>query len=106
MSFIYQNETWDLVPRLPNVNLIGSKWVFKTKLKADGSLERLKARLVAKWYTQIFGIDFIENFSPIIKPTTIRVVLTIALAHHWDIHKLDVKNAFLHGRIIEPVFME
>ena len=72
-SALHQKDTWDLVPRPPNVNLIGSKWVFKTKLKADGSLERLKARLVAKGYTQIPGIDFIEDFSPVIKPTTIRV---------------------------------
>ncbi|KAK3037795.1 hypothetical protein RJ639_030714 [Escallonia herrerae] len=88
------------------MNVVGCKWVNKTKLWQNGSLERLKARLVAKGFKQIPGVDFLETFSPVIKPATIRIVLTIALARNWDIRQLDVKNAFLHGYLTEPVFME
>ena len=68
--------------------------------------KHLKACLVVKGYSQVLGIDFYETFSLVIKPTTIRVILTIALAHAWEIHQLDVKNAFLHGELTESVFME
>ena len=81
--------------------IVGCKWVFKTKTNSDGSLERLKARHVAKGYSQVLGIDFYETFSLVIKPTTIRVILTIALAH-----EVAVKNTFLHGEFTESVFME
>lgn len=79
---------------------------FKTKLKSDGTQDRLKACLVAKGFNQVPGVDFIETFSPIIKLATIRVVLTITLTHNWGIRLLDVRNAFLHGQLAEPVFME
>lgn len=100
------NNTWELVPRHHTMHIIGSKWVYKTKLKADGSLERLKGRLVAKGYDQIEGLDFSETLSPVIKPGSIRLVLTIATMNNRDIWQLDVKNAFLHGYLSEPVFME
>ena len=103
---LHQNKTWILIPRSNDMNVIGCKWVYKTKLKADGTLERLKARLVAKGFNQIPGIDFLETFSPVVKPATIRIVLSIALSHNWDIRQLDVKNAFLHGKLDKPVFME
>lgn len=82
------------------------KWDLKPKLKPDGTLDCLKARLVAKCYNQIDGIDYIDTFSPAIKPGTIRLVLSLALVRHWDIQQLDVKNAFLHGIITEDIYME
>uniref|UniRef100_A0A2N9GBB0 Integrase catalytic domain-containing protein n=1 Tax=Fagus sylvatica TaxID=28930 RepID=A0A2N9GBB0_FAGSY len=89
-----------------NMNVVGSRWVFKTKLKSDGSIDRFKARLVAQGYSQSFGIDFLETFSPVIKPQTIRLVLSLALIHGWSLRQLDVKNAFLHGSLKEVVYME
>ena len=67
------------------MHVIGCKWVLKPKLKPDGSLDRLKARLIAKGYHQIDGVDYTETFLPVIKPGTIRLVLSLALVRHWDI---------------------
>jgi Reverse transcriptase (RNA-dependent DNA polymerase) len=65
--------------------VVGSKWVFKIKYKADGTVECYKARLMAKGYTQEEGLDYTEIFSPIIKPTTIRLILSLAVTRHWEI---------------------
>ncbi|XP_040998129.1 uncharacterized protein LOC121244162 [Juglans microcarpa x Juglans regia] len=81
------------------MDVIGCKWVFKTKIKDDGTLERLKARLVAKVFHQIDGVNYTETFSLVIKPCTIWIMLSLTLVHNWDICQLDVKNAFLHGAV-------
>ena len=103
---LIQNRTWDLVPRPPTTNIVGSKWVFKTKLKEDGTIDRYKARLVARGFSQIPGLDFGETFSPVIKHTTIRMIFSLAVILGWKMRQLDVKNAFLHGFLKEEVFME
>jgi hypothetical protein len=104
-SALINNKTWELVPRQPNMNVIRCMWIFKQKFKSDGTLERYKARLVGDGRSQQVGIDCSETFSPVVKPATIRTVLSLALSHHWDIAQLDVKNAFLHGNLTETVFM-
>jgi len=98
------NNTWTLVPRPPGVNLVTGKWIFRHKLHTDGSLDRYKARWVLRGFTQRPGIDYDETFSPVVKPATIRVVLSMALSQDWPIHQLDVKNAFLHGTLTETVY--
>ncbi|GLT44417.1 hypothetical protein SLA2020_183190 [Shorea laevis] len=106
LTALKENHTWDLVPRTEDMNVIRCKWVFKMKLQADENLDRLEARLVTKGFHQVDGIDFSETFSPIVKPSSIQTVLTIATVKNWSIRQLDVKNAFLHGNLSEQVFME
>jgi hypothetical protein len=68
---LIKNGTWSLVPSQLGINLVDCKWIFKTKCHTDGSVERYKARLVAKDFSQRYGMDYDETFSPIIKPTIV-----------------------------------
>nr|KAJ0213326.1 hypothetical protein LSAT_V11C400158820 [Lactuca sativa] len=106
MEALRHNNTWVLVPRPFSSNVVGSKWVYRVKFNVDGSVERYKARLVAQGFTQIPGIDYSRTFSPVIKAYTVRIVLSLAVLNKWCLHQLDVKSAFLHGQLIETVFME
>ncbi|GKV49990.1 hypothetical protein SLEP1_g56708 [Rubroshorea leprosula] len=102
---LVRQGTWDLVPASPTQNVIGCKWVFRLKRGKNGEIERYKARLVAKGFHQRPGHDYSNTFSPVIKPTTIRTVLTIAVSQAWPIRQLDVNNAFLHGFVEEDLYM-
>ncbi|KAG7582826.1 Integrase catalytic core [Arabidopsis suecica] len=101
-----RNRTFDLVPRQPHYNIVGCKWIFKNKFLPNGSLNRCKARLVAKGYNQQFGRDYTDTFSPVIKSTTLRLVLDVAVTRGWPIQQLDVNNAFLQGTLTEEVYMD
>jgi hypothetical protein len=79
---LLHNGTWDLVPPSSSTNLVGVKWFFRIKRNSDGAIDRYKARLVAKGFHQQPGIDYKETFSPVIKPTTIRIVLSLAVANN------------------------
>lgn len=96
---LLSNRTWDLVPRPHKANIVTGKWLFKHKFKSDGSLDRYKARWVLRGFTQRPRIDFDEMFSPVVKPATVRTVLSLAVSRSWPVHQLDIKNAFLHGTL-------
>ncbi|XP_062173574.1 uncharacterized protein LOC133879040 [Alnus glutinosa] len=103
---LVSNGTWTLCPRPLHHNIVRNKWVYKIKQKPDGSVERFKAGLVARGFEQRCGIDYNETFSPVIKPSTIQIILSLAIQFDWSIHQLDISNAFLHGYLGEEVFME
>ena len=102
---LLRNGTWTLVAPSPTMNIVGCKWVFHTKRNSNGSIDRYKARLVAKGFHQQPGVNFGETYSPVVKPTTIRTILSIAISFGWTICQLDVQNAFLHGFLSEDVYM-
>jgi hypothetical protein len=102
---LLKNRTWHLVSRHDANNIVDCRWVYKIKKKSDGSIEWYKARVVVKGFKQRQGIDYEDTFSPVIKPTTIRLVLSLAVANDWCVRQLDVQNAFLHGFVEEDVYM-
>jgi hypothetical protein len=102
---LVKNKMWHLVPPDRATNVIDCKWVFKIKRKQDGSVERYKARLVAKEFKQRYCIDYSDTFSPIVKAATIHLVLSLGVSRGWCIWQLDVQNAFLHGTLEEEVYM-
>lgn len=103
---LIRNDTWTLVTHPAGVNLVTGKWIFRHKLNEDGTLARYKARWVVRGCSQQYGVDYRETFSPVIKPATIRVVLSIAVNNSWPIHQLDVQNAFLQGKLSETVYIQ
>jgi histone deacetylase 1/2 len=94
---LMHNKTWHLVPPPKGKNIIDCKWVYKVKRKADGTIDRYKAQLVAKGFKQRYGIDYEDTFSPVVKATTIRLILSIVVSKDWSLRQLDVHNAFLQG---------
>lgn len=102
---LVKNDTWQLVSLTFDTNVVANKWVFRVKYKVDGSLDKFKARLVAKGFQQTAGLDYFETFSPVVKPSTIIVMFSLAATYGWDVQQIDVDNTFLNGDLQENVSM-
>jgi hypothetical protein len=103
---IEKNNTWELVPRPADKNVIGSKWVFKNKMNEQGQIVKNKARLVYKGYAQVEGQYFDENFAPVERLEAIRMFLAYACHKNFKVYQMDVKSDFLNGYLEEEVYME
>ena len=94
---IEKKQTWELVPRPANKNIVQTKWVFKNKLNENGKVIRNKARLVCKGYAQVEGIDFEETFAPVARLEAIRMFLAFSCYKNFKVYQIDVKYVFLNG---------
>ena len=103
---IMQNEVWEVLPRLEGKSEVTSRWIYKVKYAAAGSIEKRKARFVARGFSQVEGIDYEETFAPVAQYASIRTVMANVAEMGWKIHQMDVKTAFLNGILEEEVYIE
>ena len=103
---IMKNDVWEVVPKLEGKSVVTSRWLYKIKYDVDGSIEKYKARFVARGFSQVKGVDYDETFAPIAWYTSIQSIISIAAKMGWQIHQMDVKTAFLNGIIHEEVYIE
>lgn len=101
-----KNGTWELVERPAGVNVIGSRWVFKTKRDENGKIDKYKGRGVAKGYSQKEGLDYGQVFAPTAKPTSIRTVVCVSALLDWELENMDVNTAFLNADVDEEIYMQ
>ena len=98
-------HTWNLVEKPPDINIVGSRWTFRVKRNNLGQVDKYKARLVAQGFSQVFGLDFNETFSPTIRFTSIRFILAMACCYNLKQRHVDVKGAYLNGILDDDVYM-
>jgi len=103
---LVDNGTWSIVERPKDKNVIGSKWVLRIKRNADGTVNKFKARLVAQGFSQVWGQDYFETFSPVTQCTSIRCLVALAAQHGWKLHQMDVCAAFLNAEVKEEIYMK
>jgi len=90
----------------PGCQPLGYRWIFKRKMRPDGTIDKYNARLVIKGYKQRAGLDYFDTYSPVTRITSIRLVLAIAAIRNLEVHQMDVKTAFLNGNLEEEIYME
>lgn len=105
LDSLTQRKTW-MTTQLPEgKRCIGCRWIFKTKIDADGKIARYKARLVAQGFTQVKGINYNKTYSPVINFSVIKLLLALSAEYQWYIRHIDVKNAYLYGNLQEEIYM-
>jgi hypothetical protein len=103
---IIKNDVWEIVPRLKSKDVVSSKWLFKIKQAADGSIEKYRERFVPRGFSQKEGIDYEETFPLVSKYTSIRTIISLVANMKWKLHQMDVKTTFLNGAIEDEVYIE
>jgi hypothetical protein len=103
---IMKNDVWDIVPRQKRKSVVTSKWIYKNKHVADGSVEEYEARFVVRGFSQVEGIDYDETLAPVARYTSIHTIISLAASMGWRRHQMDVKTVFLNGEIEEEVYIE
>jgi hypothetical protein len=106
LDSIFKNEVWDLTELPTGRKSVGCKWVLRKKYKADGSLDKYKARLVAKEFTQQPGVDFVDTYSPVAKFALVQIIMVVTARLDLELHQLDVKTAFLNRDLKEEIYMD
>eukprot|EP00253_Pinus_taeda_P021032 PITA_21032 len=106
MESSHKNEAWDLVESSAGRKPISSKWVFKKNTNSEGKVEKYKAQLVEKCYSQVPGIDFGDMFSLVAKVASIRLLLSVVVAFDFEVKQMDVKTTFIHGDLEEEIYMK
>lgn len=106
VNSLIKNHTWDLVPRPKNRQVVTNKFVLKHKKNEMAQIVKLKARLVARGFSQVYEIDYLDTYAPVVKLASIRILLAIAAIYGMEIHQMDVVTAFLAGELEEEIHME
>ena len=106
MESMKENQVWKLIELSKGCKAIGNRWVLMVKRKADGTIERYKAHLVAKGYTQSKRIDYDKTFSPIVRFASIRLILAIVASLDLELHQMNVKTTFLNGGLEKEIYMQ
>ncbi|CAA7396194.1 unnamed protein product [Spirodela intermedia] len=106
MMALQKNQTWEVMLLLKEKKTVGCRWVYMIKYKSNGTIERFKAWLVAKGFTQCYGIDYMETFASVAKMGIVSILISLAVHYGWSLLQYDVKNTFLYGEILEKIYME
>ena len=106
LASLAENESWLLTELPEGRSTVKCRWVFHEKRGAEGEIIRYKARLVAKGFTQQYGIDYLETYAPVVKSTSLRIILVLAAFYNFEIHQGDIKSAYLLGKLDEEIYME
>jgi len=105
LRLLEANHTWDVVKKPADANIISTKWVFKIKGLPNGRIDKYKARICGRGFTQEYGIDYFETFAPIVRMESLRILLALAAAQDWEIHQMDVVSAYLLGELEEDAYL-
>jgi hypothetical protein len=101
-----KNDVSEVIPRPQGKSIVTSKWIYKIKHATDRSVEKFKARFVARGFSQKEGIDYDDIFAPVARYTSIKVIISLASVFNWKLHQMDVKTAFINGKVEQEVYIE